>query len=67
MQLAWALPLTFIVPPTGVAVLSALQAVGNAQEGAITLRAGVLEVIEPLHLNPAHQHHLDSQQGACME
>ena len=50
---------------TGVAVLLALEAVGDAEEGAVTLGAGVAEVIQALGLDPAEQQQLGEDQGAC--
>ena len=50
---------------TWVAVLLALELISDAEERAITLRAGVLPVKVPLGLNPVEQGELDGQQGAC--
>jgi hypothetical protein len=49
---------------TGVAVLLALEVVGDAKEGAVTLAAGVLDVPPALGLHPGKQDELSRQQGA---
>jgi hypothetical protein len=55
-------PALALAPLTGVAVLGALEVVGDAEEAAVALAAGALEVQEALGLDPREQQELDAQQ-----
>lgn len=50
---------------TWVAVLCALEVVGDAEEAAVALAAGLPEVVDALLLSPVEQQEHGGNQSAC--